>query len=117
MKRVSNEKYIKHGDYKMTKPKAINCTTRLVAFVLLIIAILRSAMEQILTGLRLSEKKAGSTEDWESFVPRLQRAAASCQGSGRGVLIGLRMKCLSRLRAAAIAQSYGVSPYGTGYYS
>ena len=103
--------------YNNDQAKSDQLYTQLVAFVLLIIAILRSAMEQILTGLRLSEKKAGSTEDWESFVPRLQRAAASCQGSGRGVLIGLRMKCFSRLRAAAIAQSYGVSPYGTGYYS
>ena len=74
-------------------------------------------MEQILTGLRLSEMHTVSTEDWESFVPRLQRAVASCRGSGRGVLIGLSMKCFSRLRAAALAQAYGVSPYGTGYYS
>ena len=103
--------------YNNDQAKSDQLYTQLVAFVLLIIAILRSAMEQILTGLRLSEKQTGSAEDWESFVPRLQRAAASCQGSGRGVLIGLRMKCLSRLRAAAIAQSYGVSPYGTGYYS
>ena len=103
--------------YNNDQAKSDQLYTQLVAFVLLIIAILRSAMEQILTGLRLSEKKAGSTEDWESFVSRLQRAAASCLGSGRGILIGLRVKRLSRLRAAAIAQSYGVSPYGTGYYS
>ena len=60
--------------------------------------------------------RAGVQRNAIPLCQRCRKRRAVCRGSGREVLIWLRAKRLSRLRAAAIAQLNGAAPFSTGYY-